>query len=371
MAGLVKAKEYDWKDSNVALIGSDLDRSVKKEAAKTEPAWKGAGEGVGVQIWRIEKFKVVHWPKSDYGSFYNGDSYIILNTYKEEDSDALLYDLHFWIGKHSSQDEYGTAAYKTVELDTLLDDKPIQHREVEGEESSLFKTYFPIMTMWDGGVDTGFRHVEPEKYRSRLLHLHGDKKHVEIKEVSLKKALLDSSDVFILDLGLKLFQYNGATSNKDEKYKAVQYMQDLKSRRPKAITETLEEHELTKTHEFMKALSDDGATDSEKNTKGRKSQLVRCAPQVFKVSDQSGKLEMSHVSDGKVTRAMLDPNDVFIIDIGDICFVWVGDGASPTEKQNGMPYAHNYLMKTEHPLARVTVIKQANEKNSKDFKDLF
>ncbi len=32
----------------------------------------------------------------------------------------LLYDVHFWIGAESSQDEYGTAAYKTVELDTLV-----------------------------------------------------------------------------------------------------------------------------------------------------------------------------------------------------------------------------------------------------------
>ena len=41
-----------------------------------------------------------------------------------------------------AKDEYGTAAYKTVELDTYLDDKPVQHREVQGHESSLFKSYF-------------------------------------------------------------------------------------------------------------------------------------------------------------------------------------------------------------------------------------
>ena len=67
---------------------------------------------------------------------------LTLTRYKEEGSDELLMDVHFWIGKHSTQDEYGTAAYKTVELDTLLDDKPVQHREVMGHESGLFKSYF-------------------------------------------------------------------------------------------------------------------------------------------------------------------------------------------------------------------------------------
>ena len=58
MAGLVKAKKYDWKDSNLALFGSDTEKQVKKESAESEPAWRGAGQKVGVQIWRIVKFKV-------------------------------------------------------------------------------------------------------------------------------------------------------------------------------------------------------------------------------------------------------------------------------------------------------------------------
>ena len=78
MAGLVKAKEFDWKDSNMAMVGSDEDRSVKKAAAETETAWKGAGQKVGMQVWRIVKFKVTHWPKEDYGKFYQGDSYILM-----------------------------------------------------------------------------------------------------------------------------------------------------------------------------------------------------------------------------------------------------------------------------------------------------
>jgi len=51
-----------------------------------------------------------------------------MNTYVEEGKEAKKYDLHFWLGQNTTQDEAGTAAYKTVELDTLLGDVPVQHR---------------------------------------------------------------------------------------------------------------------------------------------------------------------------------------------------------------------------------------------------
>ena len=54
-----------------------------------------------------------------------GDSYIILSTTEDEEDGSLLYDIFFWIGSESSQDEYGVAAYKANELDDLLGDAPV------------------------------------------------------------------------------------------------------------------------------------------------------------------------------------------------------------------------------------------------------
>jgi gelsolin len=360
--GLVKAKQYDWKDSNLALFGSATDRQVKKESAMTEPAWKGAGTKVGLQIWRIVKFQVTTWPEQDYGKFFSGDSYIILNTYHPTaTSEELEYDVHFWIGSLSSQDEYGTAAYKTVELDTYLDDKPVQHREVQGHESDLFLSYFKTgISIMEGGAESGFRHVKPTEYKPRLLHFSGVKQVVRLKEVPLAKARIQSGDVFILDLGLTLYQWNGSGSSKDERFKAMQYMNLLKSERGSAQTQTLEEDGISPEHPFFQALTEQDRPDSPSSEPS-----LEATPELFKVSDAAGHIKLTEVKKGKVARGDLDSNDVFILDVGNQCFVWVGQAASSSERQNGLGYAHSHLMKTSHPLIPIIVIKEGQ--NNKAF----
>jgi len=328
----------------------------KKASAEKEAAWKGAGQKVGVEIWRIEKFKVVIWPKDLYGSFYSGDSYIVLHTYKEQGKDALKWDLFFWLGKHTTQDEAGTAAYKTVELDTLLNDGPVQHREVMGYESELFLALFPNIRIMEGGVDSGFKHVEAEKYEPRLLHLKGKKK-VRTMQVEKSVASLNSGDVFILDLGLEIYKWEGKSAGMFEKNKGREVVDAIKTeRKGKPKIESIREGDKDEgSKKFYTTLGGsldsviktaaDGGDDKEAEEQGNR---VR---QLWKLSDASGKLEFSKVAEGNaIKKSQLDGNDVFIFDAGAEVFAWVGKGASDKEKTEAMVYAQQYLVKNNRPL---------------------
>ena len=57
-------------------------------------------------------------------------------------SGGFDYNLHFWLGANTSQDEAGIAAFKTCELDQHLGDKPVQYRVVEGNESVRVQRLF-------------------------------------------------------------------------------------------------------------------------------------------------------------------------------------------------------------------------------------
>ena len=178
----------------------------------SEIAFETAGKREGLQIWRIENFALNHIPQSQFGNFYNGDCYLVLSSKKsgsgkftlflvllpvyESTSDlGLLYDLHFWIGSNSSQDEQGAAAALTTQMDDHLKGLPTQYRETEGYESKKFKTYFPGgILIKEGGVHSGFNHVEVNDYTEirRLLHVKG-KKNVIAREVPLRFDNITSS----------------------------------------------------------------------------------------------------------------------------------------------------------------------------------
>jgi len=337
--------------SNIANLGTYLEKQVRLEAARHEPAWQNAGKKPGLEIWRIEKFHVKAWPLDEYGKFYNGDSYIVLHTFKKTaNSDALAWDVHFWLGAYTTQDEAGTAAYKTVELDDFLGGAPVQHREVQGYESELFLSYFKSIQILGGGIESGFKHVKPTEYAPRLLHIKG-KKYVRVMQVELTAAALNSGDVFILDDGMTLYQWQGKSSGPSEKIKAAQLIHaiaDERSGKPKII---IIDETNDSNPEFWIKLGGKGkiATAAEGGNDIEYEKQTATPKRLFRLSDATGNMEFEQIAQDKIFRRQLTSADAFIFDTGSHVFAWVGRNASVAEKSKSLKYAQDYLTQYKRP----------------------
>lgn len=373
---MLKKETFNLEDSNCAKLGSAEDKAARVAAAATEKAWAKAGKKPGMQIWRIEKFKVKA-SKTPIGTFYDDDSYICLNTYLVKDengkeTDKLGWDIHFWLGKTTSQDEYGTAAYKTVELDDFLGGGPVQHREVSGYESSLFLSYFENLggiRLLEGGCESGFNKVKPTEYKPRLLHLKG-KRRIRVTEVPLEAASFNSGDVFLLDKGMDIYLWQGKKSGMNEKARGGQLARALDDERGGKPEVHVFRQTDSDVAEFWTAfgldsvpeVSDESGDDTEWEKDSKKS--------LWQLSDASGELTFTKVAEGKVHRDMLKTEDVFIFDIGSEIFAWIGNGASDSEKANGLKFAQEYLKKNNRP-AQLPITKLLENANSNVFNSSF
>ncbi|CAE7846124.1 GSN, partial [Symbiodinium sp. KB8] len=317
-----------------------------------------------LKIWRIEDFKPVPVAEEFYGEFFQGDSYLILNSYKKSDG-SLAHNIHFWQGTDSSQvgwhtdhavfleDEKGTVALKAVELDEALGGGPVQFREVQGHESDEFFGAFKALggvTYKEGGVASGFNHVEPDVYPTVLLHIKG-KRNVRTKQVAVAASSLNQGDVFILDKGLTLFLWWGSEANKQERLKGMQVLARLYNSRGARPLQIIVNEEPD-NEEFWSTLGGTAADVASAEAGGADDDRAAASElKLFKVSDASGTLETTEVpmEGGKLLRSALDTNDSFIVDAGSQIYVWTGRGATAQEKKGGLAIAKAFLKEQGRP----------------------
>ncbi|KAL3533767.1 hypothetical protein ACH5RR_007288 [Cinchona calisaya] len=328
-----------------------------------EPAFQGAGQRIGTEIWRIENFQPVPLPKSDYGKFYSGDSYIVLQTSSGKGG-AYLYDIHFWLGKDTSQDEAGTAAIKTVELDAILGGRAVQHRELQGHESDKFLSYFkPCIIPLEGGVASGFKKPEEEEFETRLYVCKG-KRVVRLKQVPFSRSSLNHDDVFILDTKDKIFQFNGANSNIQERAKALEVIQFLKDKYHEGTCDV--------------AIVDDGKLQTESDSGAFWVLFGGFAPIGKKVASEDDIIpektpaKLYSVVDGQVkpiddelSKSILENNKCFLLDCGSEIFVWVGRVTQVDERKVAIQAAEEFIASQNRPKStQVTRLIQGYETHS-------
>jgi len=368
-------EKLSWKDTNLALIGSDIDHKVKEAAAQGEEAWEGMGETPELRVWRIEKFTVKAWPKEQYGEFFKGDSYIVMKTYKEDDSDALKHDIHIWIGADSTQDEYGTAAYKMVEADDFLGGAPIQHRQIQGKESAVFQSYFESLTYLDGGVETGFNHVEPTVETPILYRVKSTGKQILMTQVALEKSSLNEGDSFILYADkATVWCWNGKDAKPLEKAKSIQWAENMCTLGTCKVLDQGDEDEHYP--DFWAYLGSGDIASAE----AADEPITEFKPLLFKV-DGNPDTPLVKVATGackqrpgKLVRVLdkgsLGEEDVFLMDSGWEIFIWIGKAADTSEKIAAMGAADRYAnMEPRADTLPVTIVK--NGKESDLFKSYF
>merc|ERR1719245_85134 len=194
------------------------------------------------------------------------------------------------------------------------------------------------------------------------------KKRIRVTQVPISVKSLNSGDVFILDCGLNLYQYQGKACGKNEKLQAgkMQRMIDDERRgKPEVYVfsqtdkpddvmgkffsyfeesskEPGQECDADECAKLIGMISEDKGGDDAAWEKDSEKSL-------WQLSDESGKLTFSEVAKGKVTKDKLVSDDVFIFDVGSEVFVWVGSKASKTEKKQGMVFASKYLKEQNRP----------------------
>lgn len=321
------------------------------------PAFNNAGKTKGLEIWRVENFNPVAVPKAEYGKFYSGDSYVILNT-KVDKNNKKSYDAHFWLGLHTTQDEAGSAAIFTVQLDDLLGGEPVQHREVEGSESTLFLSYFkPAIRYLEGGVATGFKHVETNAaHPKRLFQVKGTK-NVRLRQVELAVSAMNKGDCFILDADRDVYVWVGPNANRIEKLKAINVGNDIRDQdhNGRATVQIIDEFtSLTDQENFFKVLGSGSPSTVPEQSAAKddatfeKADAARVS--LYKVTDsKAGKLAVEEITQKPLKQEMLKPEDAFILDTGSGLYVWIGKTASAQEKTQSLVKAQEFIKSKKYP----------------------
>ena len=112
----------------------------------------------------------------------------------------------------------------------------MQHREIEGRESSGFVSLFSDgLTYLEGGIDSGFRSVSDEDgndllgiNRSYRVYKKKGEQTTRCFEVAMNCSSLNESDAFLLDAGSKIYTWFGSSVSPFERNKSASVAHNIK-----------------------------------------------------------------------------------------------------------------------------------------------
>ncbi|KRT80377.1 hypothetical protein AMK59_7406, partial [Oryctes borbonicus] len=289
-----------------------------------------AGQVEGLTIWEIENFLPNRIDEVAHGKFYEADCYIILKTYFD-DSGLINWEIYFWIGEKASLDKRACSAIHAVNLRNYLGAQCRTIREEQRDESEEFLALFetPIAYIEGGRTCSGFYTVEDMTFDTRFYRVHAAGATIHLEPVAVSIESLDPGYVFVLDVGLKIFIWNGKKSKNTLKSKARLMSEKINKNERKNKAEIFTENMGQESNEFWLALGE--VQSSEENFKPVIKEhvdpnFVPVPPRLYQVQLGMGYLELPQVEvpHGKLVHTLLSSKNVYILDCYLDVFVWIG-----------------------------------------------
>ncbi|KHN06263.1 Villin-1 [Glycine soja] len=293
-------------------------------------AFQTAGANPGLEVWCIENQRLVSVSKSSHGKFYTGSAYLVLNAVFPKIGPPQ-YDIHYWLGNEAKKVDSSLASDKALELDAALGSCSVQYREIQGQESQKFLSYFRPCLIPIEGVFTSKQGNLNGEYHVSLYTCKGDYV-VYVKEVPFLRSSLNHEDVFILDTALKIFLFSGCNSTIQERAKALEVVQYIKENKHggKCEVATIEDGKFvgdSDVGEFWSLF-------------GGYAPIPRDSPSVQESEAPPVKLfwinlqgKLCETGSNAFSKEMLETDKCYMLDCDGEIFVWMGRQTLLTERR--------------------------------------
>lgn len=214
----------------------------------------------------------------------------------------------------------------------------------------------------DAGIDSGFNIVKPTEYHPQLFHIKSIGRTMTVTSVPISCSSLNTGDVFVYDGGLQIYQWNGCKASGVEKHKAMELTSSLKSERHGKPVVTVYDQDDSDAEPFWNALGGKGVIAEDKSLERLCENPVKNEKILFRLSNSSGAMVFKEEARGTIKMSMLDPDDVFIVDVGSEIYIWVGNKSNVIEKTRAFQYAMDYVKDNNKPSnIPITRVVEGNE----------
>ncbi|KAF0310088.1 Protein flightless-1 [Amphibalanus amphitrite] len=381
MKDVAKEKEKTNSQEGGALYESlkpkKWDESLEKPSLDYSEFFEpDVGQIPGLTVWEIENFLPNQIDESIHGKFYEGDCYIVLKTFLD-DSNAISWQIYFWIGEKATLDKRACSAIHAVNLRNNLGADCRSIREEQGDESDAFLDMFggEISYIEGGRTASGFYTVEDVEFPTRLYRIHPNGTGLHLEPVEVSPDSLDPRYVFLLDGGKRMFVWYGNKCKNTLKSKTRLMAEKISKNERKNESDIGTFHQGEETAEFwsLVGVAEDEEPPSEDDIEEHVPEdFVPKRSHLYQVGLGMGYLELPQVElpQGKMTRELLVSKHVYVLDcFGDV-FVWIGKKSTRLVRAASLKLSQELVCMKDRGLnAMVTVVKEGTE--SQVFKSKF